>query len=382
MRLNRIDPPARGALRLAFVLVAVAAGCGARTASLEPLPLLHRDSGAVEDDASSDDTTDDGPIEDASAIDAPAVRDANMVRDVFVADAQPVSDGGPRGCKKAPPGVTSLGKVSGDTSFVAVDDTGLYWTDQVAGTVNAVPLAGGLTTVLAMGQAGVDRLALDALYVYFTTNDSVLRVPKDGSAPPLTLAANQTPVGIAVDATRVYWTNYRGDGAIMMCSPAACMPQVFAANQPDPDTIVVDAVNAYWTNHDTSNPAVVQMPLHGGTAISLVTGGSHYPLGIVADSTNLYFSDNFTPGSVYRVPIGGGSPAVALQSQNGDPRFMAVDDTRVYWADPSAGTITAVAKGGGTPVTIASGQDGALSVAVDACNVYWATRAVVAMTPK
>jgi hypothetical protein len=320
-------------------------------------------------------------------MDAQPSRDSGIARDALAMDARPdASDGGPRPCKKAPPGITILGKVSGDVSFVAVDDSQAYWTDKGAGMVNAVPLAGGSTTVLATGQAGVDRIALDAAHVYFSTNDSVLRVLKDGSAPPVTLAQDPFPVGIAVDAARIYWTSYQFDGSIMTCSLAACMPEVLAANQAYPDTIVIDGVNAYWTNHAHSDRGqVVQMPLQGGPIVSLTTG-QVYPLAVVADTASVYFSDSFSgpsaTSSIVKAPIDGGSPEVTLQAQLTDPRFMAIDETRVYWADATDGTVMATPKGGGTAVTIASGQSGALSVAVDDCNVYWATTSVVAMTAK
>ena len=76
------------------------------------------------------------------------------------------------------------------------------------------------------------------------------------------------PSGLAVDATRVYWTNYRAEiqdddggvskvlpGSVVACVKPACSgaPAVLVVGE-DPGLIVVDAVNAYWVvRHITAN---------------------------------------------------------------------------------------------------------------------------------
>jgi hypothetical protein len=67
---------------------------------------------------------------------------------------------------------------------------------------------------------------------------------------------------------------------------------------------------------------------------------------------------------------------------------VTVDAANVYWADYTGNTLMAVAKGGGTSVTLASSQANPAFIAVDATSAYWtnyngdAYERVVKLTPK
>jgi hypothetical protein len=74
------------------------------------------------------------------------------------------------------------------------------------------------------------------------------------------------------------------------------------------------------------------------------------------------------------VPIGGG-PTKTLASGQYGPRSIAVDATAVYWANSGDnsgnGSAMKMPLDGGTPVTLAADRSAPISIAVDDAFVYW-----------
>ena len=74
-----------------------------------------------------------------------------------------------------------------------------------------------------------------------------------------------------------------------------------------------------------------------------------------------------------KTPLAGGTPVTLASAQDG-PYAVAVDTTSVYWVDygnENDGTVRSVPLAGGTPTTLASNQSHPVGIAVDAANVYW-----------
>ena len=97
---------------------------------------------------------------------------------------------------------------------LTVDCVNVYY-QTTDGTIAQVPIGGGTPTTLVTGAGrGLLQLAVDSDRVYFgSTQGDVVSVPIWGGAVT-TLAPGAGPIGVAVDANNVYWTN-RDEGTVM-----------------------------------------------------------------------------------------------------------------------------------------------------------------------
>jgi hypothetical protein len=68
--------------------------------------------------------------------------------------------------------------------------------------------------------------------------------------------------------------------------------------------------------------------------------------------------------------VNGGHVTTLARGQSG-PASVAVDGTHVYWVNNRAGTVNKVPLAGGRGTVLAHGQNGPVSVAVDSGHVYW-----------
>jgi hypothetical protein len=137
-----------------------------------------------------------------------------------------------------------------------------------------------------------------------------------------------------------------------------------------PHGIAVDATSVYWMNLVAGT--IERMPINGGTIVTLVSGQA-YSENIAVDATSVYWAagSSVEAGGIYRVSIGGGVP-VAIASDPTELHDAVVSDgTDVYWTSYQTGTVTDTPVDGGASVTLASGQQAPMAIALDPLNVYW-----------
>jgi hypothetical protein len=187
------------------------------------------------------------------------------------------------------------------------------------------------------------------------------------SAPTPTTVASASAVGIALDASNVYWVD---DTASVFSVPkAGGMPTMLFAGPGGGNAgggIAVDATAAYFV-WDYSK--IVKVPLGGSASADLDQG--HEAFGTVAiDRTNAYW---WNAGSIMSIPLVGGTATTLATSTGPSPGFgwaIAIDAYNVYWA--TRDQVMRVPKAGGAPSTLATGTDPIFAVATDGSNVYWA----------
>ena len=242
-----------------------------------------------------------------------------------------------------------------------------------------VPKCGGDAVTLASGQAFLGTIAVDSDNVYWTNlgdaQGSVMRLAIHGTIP-VTLATGQDPVGVALDATYVFWTDAFG-GTVMKMAKSGGAPTTIATEQFSAGELAVNATDACWTinngNFPDEVPGVVCVRLSGGTPFTVASGNAIY-WGLALDATTAYSlsGDGSGSGSIIAIPLAGGT-AVTLGS--GDPAGIAVDQANVYWTnnpeDGGTGSVIRVPKRGGDSVTLAAGQINVGAVAVDSQHVFW-----------
>lgn len=285
-----------------------------------------------------------------------------------------------------------------DALAIAVNATHVLWANAtqfdnsaivvVPGSVMEAPLDGGAASALVSGVMDYmsGAFAADSTTIYWALNRPGV------NAPPPVNAVAATPVAggptrlldgecrgaMAVDATSVYCTS----GA---CCPATVIEVPLGGGTPvtlsssmqgSPQGIVVHGPSVYWN----AGGLLETLPVSGsgGTPSTLASGltGSD----IAANGSAVYWT---TSTGIGGLPFSGGSPMTVAIPMNA-VQHIAVDDASIYWTDGYDGTVMKAPLAGGTPTTLHQG-DVPSAIAVDSTSVYWTSRSggtVMRLSPK
>jgi hypothetical protein len=272
---------------------------------------------------------------------------------------------------------------------IAVDATNVYWTiaaSSNAGTVNKIPLSGGVATTLVGGLGSAYALAINATTVFFTTagspgNIGSCAIAGCGGVPTYLSTTETFPESIAVDPVKgiVYWGNYAKPGStVRYCPIGGCggTPTTFASGFNNTSSITVDANHVYWTNladNTVDNSGLVGMA--GSGTVSALASGVGSPAGISVDKNNVYFVTNGSGGAVVSVPILFGPTTTIFSSAGSNFAYTVSDGQYVYW------TTSGIANGSvskcllptcaGGPTVLASPLAFPEAITADSVAVYW-----------
>lgn len=265
----------------------------------------------------------------------------------------------------------------------AIDDAYVYSADSipgVSGEVFATPLASGPKEYLAEGADVFARaIAVNATSVCWISKNGMWKVGINGGTP-VKLAESDYPLGIAIDATTVYWTD-AGEGVVYAVPLSGGSRAALATGLESPEAIAVDESRVYFT--DTGAGTVMSVPIGGGTVTTHATG-QNAPGAIAVNGTSLYWTTlEYEPdGKVMMVPLAGGTPTMIAGGYD-VPRGIALDSTHVYWSSDYDGRIVKAPLGGGATTLVLQSHPNLYGVAVNATSLFWGTtQGIQRVTPK
>lgn len=230
-------------------------------------------------------------------------------------------------------------------AYLTSNATHLFWSDAAdsdVGVVASLPLPGGTTMTLATGQRGVRGVAADTKDVYWLdTNDDAeggpIRRTAFGSNTSTILVERAAGSQLLLDNTSVYWSDAQA-GTVLKASLKGGEPVTLASEGPAPpglpgaSLIALANGEVYWAwvnpNQGSGGGVILKVPASGG-ALSTLAQGLDNPLGITADTSSVYWTDDH---AVMKAPVGGGA-TTTLATNQGTPYGIAVDATSVYWTN-------------------------------------------------
>jgi hypothetical protein len=301
----------------------------------------------------------------------------------------------------------------------------------------------GLCTAITLATLptsfNLNSLAVDSASVYFTDYDQVLQAPIGGGTAPALLANGQGVAysGIALDATNIFWANYRtvGGGVFQIPkaggSPVTVVPGLdhpwqIAVGYTELVTLDLHVQRTEYIIYSAIGSGVSTVPVLGGATTTLdsgqaegrfavhspdvywatggtiMTGSLFYggatvlvsgqigPADVAVDSSNVYWvnqpgwdskNSRATSGAVMQTPIGGGAPVTLADLGAQVPTSIAADATSLYWTTGD-GFVMKMPLGGGAPVALARSQSRASEIVLDSTSVYWLDATSVQKTEK
>lgn len=200
---------------------------------------------------------------------------------------------------------------------IAVSGHYIYWVQGETGAIARANLNGTHVKERFVAVAGTsDGLAISGKYVYWAGGGSssspaeIGRANLDGTH----VDSHFIPVGpgtyiggLAVDATRIYWTN-RDEGTVGEADLDGSHVNLhLITGARDPNGLAIEHGHLYWANDPTSSGAhatIGSAHLDGSHVQESFITGVTEPFGVAADAQDLYWA-NYGTGTIGRASLSG-----------------------------------------------------------------------------
>jgi hypothetical protein len=265
---------------------------------------------------------------------------------------------------------------------LALDDTSVYWANNADGTIATAPKTGGGARGIAHGATSPRWVTVDATQIFWSSDTrggcvgGIFKMLKSASDAGVWVAGCTDVLGrvngMGMDGTFVYWTTHPSATALFAVPKEGGQVVQLAGNlggQPDIMTLTPSAI--YWINPPLET---VSRYDKGTQAVTTMAAGHKGLSAIAADAESVYFA---TSANVYRLPESanveaGGAPELIAGGQDG-PIAIASIGPHVSWLNAGPGTVVRKRVGiaDAAVETLATGQGGVRSLAVDASGVYF-----------
>lgn len=270
---------------------------------------------------------------------------------------------------------------------LATDGSYVYWMENLfpgsSAAVRRLPVAGGPVMTLVSGfDSRNGGIAVDGHSVFYAVadypaGDSLMAVPAAGGEPDFLGLATSTPLQLAVDAIRLYWTHESGISA----QPLAGGPvEVLATTAARPFALSLRDADVVWSDWRPELPqaggAIRSVPKTGG-AVTILSAAAEAPRQLASNATNIWFSqgDDDSPtgmGRVARIAATGGSADPITAGIVADSPPIVVSASDIIIADSLS--IWRAPRAGGLLQLVAAVNAPAYSLATDGTSVYWLDR--------
>lgn len=221
-------------------------------------------------------------------------------------------------------------------------------------------------TLVASALPGARSMTFDRRNLYLLTDEGVLRIARDGSAPKR-IAEAEGAASLNLQRDRLYWLE-PASGAVKTVRIDGGPVQALAENRKNARLLTSDLYALYWLE-DSEKPVMYAMRRSGNAEATELVYLFSTLLDLQASGSHLYFTDH--NGAVQQIGKFGGAPEVLNRDKLAPAGPLVVDDRYVFWTHPVAKTVQRKSRTGGRSTVLATSPTAPRAIAIDRNHVYW-----------